>query len=79
MKGNSTKVKNACSSAVDDPLPNLSDISESDDLDSDNHKLDSSSNDGDGDDDNEDFDVGKMTNKEARKIFNDKVPSPSFN
>jgi len=73
MKGNSAKVKNACLSVVDDPSPNLSDISESDDLDSDNHKLDSGGNDGDSDDDDEDFDVEKMTNQETRKIFNDKV------
>jgi len=56
----------------------LTSLSGSEDSDSDDEKLGSSSDDGGGDDD-EDFNVGKITDREVRQMFDDKVRSPWFN
>jgi len=74
-KGKSTKVKNICSTEVDDGSLSLSSLSGSED---DHGKLCSSSDDG-GADDDEDFNVGKITDIEVRQMFDDEVRSPWFN
>lgn len=55
----------------------LSSLSRSDNLDSDDQKFNSSSDDGSGHDD-EDFDVGKITDREAKQMFDDEARSPWF-
>ena len=75
-KGKSTNVTKTRSIEVDD---DLSSLSESDNSDSDRHdeKSNPSSDDG-GDDDDEDFYVAKITDREARQMFDDEVPCLLF-
>ena len=73
IKGKSITAMKTCSVEVDDDLPSLSEL---DDEDSHNdlEKSNASGDDG-GNDDDEDFDVVKITNREARQMFDDEVSS----
>ena len=57
----------------DDDLPSLSELDDEDSHD-DSEKSNANGDDG-GDDDDEDFDVAKITDREARQMFDDEVSS----
>jgi len=76
-KGTSTTVTKTHSVEVDDDSPSLSELD-----DEDSHhdsEMSNASGDDGGDDDDEDFDVAKITDREARQMFDDEVSSLLFN
>ena len=76
-KGKSTTVTKTRSIEVEDNSSSLSELDDEDSHD-DSEKSNPSSDDG-GDDDDEDFDIAKITDREARQMFDDKVSSLLFN
>ena len=77
MKGKSTTVMKTRSIEVEDDSSSLSELDDEDSHD-DSEKSNPSSDDG-GDDDDEDFDIAKITDREARQMFDDEVSSRLFN
>ena len=76
-KGKSTTVTKTRSVEDDDDSPSLLELDDEDSHD-DSEKSNASGDDG-GDDDDEDFDVAKITDREARQMFDDEVSSLLFN